>query len=381
MEDILRKLVAYHTVYDDEQSLHEALEYVAEFVKERGMYVEHFEHDGYESIFATVNPGVKRPKVLLAAHLDIVPADDDMFELRKANGKLYGRGVYDMKFALAAYLQVIDDIKDDLARFDIGLMVTCDEELARNQNSVYDLVNKGYCADVVVLPDGGRDWQIETMSKGIIVYTLEANGKSAHGSRPWEGDNAAFRMVGALQELLGHFRGHGPKTDTFNIGVIKGGEVFNKIPDYMRAEIEIRLSEPDSFELQRTRVTEICAKHGVTATIMATWPPVHNPLTSPYVQVFANCIEHVTGIKNTGFRSNGGNDARYFSQLGIPHIATYLPGGGFHASDEWISEKAFHQFREVLRLYLDQVAHTATSNSLLKAIENQPAHTNAQQAI
>src|ERR1043166_9191828 len=99
MEDILRKLVAFPTVTGDQTAAHEAIDYIAGFLTARGMHLERFDSNGYESVIATVRPGHKNPKVLLAAHLDVVPAPDEMFGMRLKDGKYIGRGVLDMKFA------------------------------------------------------------------------------------------------------------------------------------------------------------------------------------------------------------------------------------------------------------------------------------------
>src|ERR1051326_2061023 len=128
-EDILRKLIAFPTVSGDAEAMHQLLEYVSSFVTQRGMHVVWFKSNGFESIVATVKEGHKTPKVMLGAHADVVPAEAAMFTLRQEEGKYIGRGVLDMKFALASYLQIIDDIKDDLDAYDIGLMVTSDEEV------------------------------------------------------------------------------------------------------------------------------------------------------------------------------------------------------------------------------------------------------------
>jgi succinyl-diaminopimelate desuccinylase len=130
MFEILEKLVWFHTTADDEQSIFEALDYVSGYLIDRGMHVNRFESNGHESIVATVNPDTKTPKVMLAAHIDVVPAPDEMFAVRKEDGKLYGRGVLDMKFAIAAYMQLADELQNHLQDYDFGIMITSDEELA-----------------------------------------------------------------------------------------------------------------------------------------------------------------------------------------------------------------------------------------------------------
>src|SRR5918998_2694288 len=49
-----------------------------------------------------VRVGSGQPRILLHGHADVVPGNEDQFETREQNGELFGRGVYDMKGALAA---------------------------------------------------------------------------------------------------------------------------------------------------------------------------------------------------------------------------------------------------------------------------------------
>lgn len=368
MEEILTKLISFHSTSDDLQGRHEAIEYIAHFVSKRGMHTSRYEWDGHEALVATVTPNVKKVAVLLAAHVDVVPGDDDMFALQKANGKLYGRGVFDMKFAIAAYLAVIDELQERLHEYDIGIMITSDEEIGGKNgiDGTERLIREGYMADMVILPDGGRNWQLEESSKGVVRYKFEAKGKAGHASRPWEGESAITKLINLLHELQQRFVNQKADTDTFNIGEIAGGVAPNIIPDFATANIEIRLNEPSSLKQQEQNIGRLCQVHDVSYSREMLWNAVINDMTNSYVTQFAQCIEAVTGIKSGSIKSLGGSDARFFAERGIPYASTYLPGSGLHSADEWIEEKALYQFKEVLSQYLD-----ITARSKAPSIKNQ----------
>ena len=57
-----------------------------------------------------VRVGSGRPRILLHGHADVVPGDEDQFEVREQDGELFGRGVYDMKGALAAMMLAVEDL-------------------------------------------------------------------------------------------------------------------------------------------------------------------------------------------------------------------------------------------------------------------------------
>src|SRR5438876_614410 len=152
MRDILADLIAFPTVSGNLAASHEALDYIEHSLAQHGLHIQRHSWNGYPSLVATTQH-TKNPRVLLAAHLDVVPAPPELFKLTKRGGKFYGRGTCDMKFAIAAYLQLIDDLSEDLNAYDLGIMITADEEIG-GKDGVKALLEKGgYRADVCVLPD------------------------------------------------------------------------------------------------------------------------------------------------------------------------------------------------------------------------------------
>ena len=72
-------------------------------------------------------------------------------------------------------------------------MFTTDEELG-GENGVGELLKHGWSAGLAVIPDGGENWQVESAAKGPLRAEIVClAGRSAHGSRPWEGENAIAR--------------------------------------------------------------------------------------------------------------------------------------------------------------------------------------------
>src|SRR5689334_11916316 len=120
MESILRDLVAFRTVSGDHAAMEALLAYVEEYLRERGMHIKYLESNGFKTLIASTKPNAKRAKVMLAAHADVVTGSDGMFELREQDGSYFGRGVIDMKFAIAVYMQVIDDLKDTIGSYDFS---------------------------------------------------------------------------------------------------------------------------------------------------------------------------------------------------------------------------------------------------------------------
>lgn len=358
MKDILQRLVQFHTVASDPQAMHEAFDYIADFVIKRGMHVERFDVAGAESLVATVVPGRKTPKVLLAAHLDVVPAPDELFEVREENGRLYGRGTMDMKFAIAAYLQLIDDLQDRLEDYDIGLMITSDEEIGGP--GVESLIKEGYVPEVCILPDGGDNWQIQLHSKGFWYLRVSSHGKPAHGSRPWLGENAIYPLMDGLHAIRALFPQNEQETATVNIGSISGGKVINQVADYAEALVDVRFNHLEERDRLYDQVKAVCKKHNLTMDIVVEGDPTEFSLDDPYIGPFARAITEVTGITVKGSRTMGSNDARFFGAVGVPCVSLYPTGADHHGPEEWLAEQSLYDFKEVLGRYLDAVAMTAT---------------------
>lgn len=368
MQETLARLVEFPTVTSDREANNAALDYVGSYLQERGMYLQMFEHEGYRSLVATTQPDTKTPVAMLVGHVDVVPPNDErlseqLFQLREEDGKLYGRGVYDMKFGIAAYMQLVDDLKnrDELDRYDFGIMITTDEEVG-GENGVAKLVEAGYLPKVCILPDGGEDWQLETFAKGVANLTVQTAGESAHSSRPWEGDNALDKLD-ALKRAIKwrcavsrHFRRQGPKTDTCTVTRTDAGGDGNVIPETAEADIDIRFMKQASYDKLKSSLDRLVKKYDGHWTREIIGSPCINDLTNPYLQTFARVVESQLGVSCRGFMSRGATDGRYFSKAGVPCIITEPPGGERHNDNEWIEREGFFQYKDVLLEYLGNVA-------------------------
>lgn len=184
LDGILEDLVAFRTVTGDYEAAMGCLGYAEAYLKNQGMKVARHEFNGFPSLVATTRRA-KTPKVLLQSHIDVVAAPDSCFNIKRKGNKLFGRGVMDMKFATAVFLKIAGDLKDSLADYDFGIMLTSDEETG-GADGVKALLDAGYGAGVCLLPDAGKGWKLETSHKGCWIGCAKAKGVAAHGSKPWK---------------------------------------------------------------------------------------------------------------------------------------------------------------------------------------------------
>jgi len=355
MEEILRTLVSFPTITGHSQPAHELIEYVANFVRHRGMHIERYMSGGFESIVATTRPHDKTPTVLLAAHGDVVAAPDELFTMRHEDGKYFGRGVLDMKCALAAYLQVVDDLKDNIHDYNFGIAVSTDEEVG-GTNGVKKLLEEGYRPKVCIIPDGGDNWQVQISAKGLYIFEISAYGTSVHSSRHWEGVNAfnALRPVFAEVEKL--FGEQGPESNSLSFNIIKAGGSLSQVPDKATITMDVRTINGTEHVRIRQEVENICRKLGLELVIQTDSSPVYFDHTDRYIAPYISLIEQTIGTKVTGTNTLGTNDARFFAPLGIPCISFYPTGGNHHSSNEWVSTEAVEHMYAITKKYIETIA-------------------------
>jgi len=354
-ESILRDLIAIPTVTGNREAIREGMQYVDSFLSSRGMHVTRLEWNGVESLVATTR-NTKQPTVFLAAHIDVVAAPTHQFELQFKDGKYYGRGVLDMKGALAAYLGAVQQLQDDLKEYDFGIMIMSDEEVG-GLDGAANLAEAGFIPKVMVLPDGGlNNWDMEKFAKGIWWITLEASGKNAHGSRPWEGENAIETVITAVKEIQALFTGIGPETNTISLDVIQGGQAINQVPSSASASMDMRLVNFEEQKRIYAEVTKIAKRYNLTLTTEIEADPMINDITSSYLTLYKECTEEIIGRPINWVVSNAGNDGRFFVAKGADCAIAYPLGGGHHGGSEWLDGKALDQMQLLFVNYLKKVA-------------------------
>jgi acetylornithine deacetylase/succinyl-diaminopimelate desuccinylase-like protein len=352
--NVLSKLTAFPTITADRLPNDNCLDYVSNVLRNFGLKVVIEESNSYKSLYASTASS-KTPVILLQAHLDVVPAHSESFEMLEKDGKLYGRGVYDMKFAAACYLQLVEDLKDELGNYNFGIMFTTDEEVG-GVDGVGMLLDKGYGAAVCILPDGGNNWELETSCNGIWFVRLIAKGQSAHGSRPWEGENAINILLSTLEDIQRLFSLKKPSECTLTISQIHGGKAVNQVPDYAEAVLDMRFADTECYEEKRKEIEEIIIAHKLDHETISQVDCGHVDVNNPYIADFMRIAERCSGRSIGETHSFGSSDARFFAQHNIPTILMRPAGGGHHGENEWIDKAELLNFYEVLKAYVIETA-------------------------
>jgi len=120
--------------------------------------------------------------LMLNAHTDTVGVVGvrDPFLPRLDNGRLYGRGAYDMKGSLAACMLAVADAKRRNLRGDVILTAVADEEFASVGT---EAIATSVHAEGAIVTEP-TEMQVAVAHRGFVSLEIESHGRAAHGSRP-----------------------------------------------------------------------------------------------------------------------------------------------------------------------------------------------------
>lgn len=180
----------------------EAAAYVKEGLLHLGLDVTLVESaPGRPSVIGILHGTGGGRSLMLNGHLDTVGVDGmpDPFIPKLQDGRMYGRGAFDMKGGLAACLAAAKAVVDaKLAlRGNLVIAAVADEEYASIGTA--DVASRVAVDGAIVAEPTALDLCIA--HKGFVWLEVETTGRAAHGSRFHEGIDANMRMGRLLAQL------------------------------------------------------------------------------------------------------------------------------------------------------------------------------------
>ncbi len=345
-----------------------AVSVVEQYLKRYGIRYETFEKSSNRTnIVARVGNG--SPSLLVACHLDVVPAGDgwemNPFEPKITNGRIYGRGASDNKGQMASMLVLIRFLKENESKLrgTFILIGAADEERGSAFGLEYLLSECNTSADYAIIPDVSHNMRlIDISEKGNLFLEIISYGRQAHGSTPEKGINAIWNMIELLSELkevkfnLTSHPLHTPPT--MNLGGIQGGAAPNIVPGKCRASLDIRYlpGEKKQNIIDKINETfEAVKKKNNTAnfelTTIQDLPPTEVPANNPLVKLITRHTEAVLGVKPEAKGLSGTTVVKQLLQKGITAVG-FGPGdeGQAHVANESISIQELKDFAVIMGL-------------------------------
>ena len=353
MQKLLEKLISFESDQYHSIKIKKCFDYVVDDLRKAGLKLKTYSSNGKPSLIAG-RKLKKHYRYILNGHLDVVPADyKNAFKPVVKNSRLYGRGAADMKGPDAVLIELMKDA--DLKNADVGLMLNSDEEIGGYNGADYLLNKKGYSCDCVVVPDGGDNFRLVLAEKGVIQMKITARGKAAHGSRPWLGENAIEKLLNIFREIKKEVPNTYPENrwlPTVNLGLIKGGDVINKVPD--RAQMYLDFRYPRPFQKQKilNLLKETCRNDkSVRYAVVSEGAVMVTPKNDKYIKkIIKTAKKQKIKLKTT--KEHGASDGRFFSAKGIPVIMFKPVCSQPHIDNEWIDLKSLDKFYRILKDFL-----------------------------
>ncbi len=244
------------------------------------------------SLLVRLNQNATGPKLALIGHTDVVPTQHDG-PPRVEGDRLYGPGASDMKSGLTLMLGLVKSpvvpacpltlifYAGEEGRFDdneLGCVIEAQPELRQLD---------------FALALEPTDNQLQLGCGGSIQAQVEYRGRSAHSSRPWQGDNAFYKAV----DLLVKLRSMAPEPRTVdgltwmtsvNATLIHGGRAPNVIPDEIGINLNARYAPGQSAAEVETRLKDL-AGPDATVTLLDVSPPAPPHKNHLLIQLLRDC--------------------------------------------------------------------------------------------
>jgi succinyl-diaminopimelate desuccinylase len=343
---LTERLVGYDTSHAE--GIRQCAGFVKGWLDSREVESEQLDIRGLPVTTAAVGPE-GAPTVLLHGHIDVVPGREEQFEPRIDGDKLFGRGAYDMKGALAALLLAVAELREQ-SDVRVRLGIVPDEESEEEVDRGGDLlVSEGFVGDFAITGEP-TDMHIGVAAKGVLAMRIEVSGRSAHGATPWLGDNAILRALEVFRgiESLPFASRSSELFDrpSINLGRILGGDALNKVPDTCFIDVDVRyLPEQDPDEI-RAEVTGLADDARIVSSFSR--PPAMVDPQLVYVRALCEAAahHHADGVTSVG--RDGASDAVSFLRVGIPAVEFGPLGAGHHGPDEWVSISSLASYRRAI---------------------------------
>lgn len=325
--------------------------YCAEWLKQRGLTITLFENEGLMSLVCMVNEEKESPTIILNGHVDVVSAASEGFSPRIEEGKLFGRGSYDMLGSVAAMMHAMVDLSKMDLQAKIMLCLVPDEERG-GFNGTGFLVDQGYRGDIAICGEP-TNFKIAVQAKGVLQLKMTVHGIAAHGSRPWLGENAilkamkyceAIEAIEVIQKTNLFFR-----RPSFNLAKIEAGNAINQVPDQCTAHLDIRyLPGEDVNEI----IAQIQRKApDANLEILTHGAPVLTDGDHPYLIQLKKVTEQLLNRKIEFFGQDGTADTRFYANYRIPAIEFGPVGAGHHGPNEYVEIDSLYSYKEILKQF------------------------------
>ena len=335
-----------------------ALDIVSAHLSRLGFDCQRLAFENIDNLYARI--GRDKPFLCFAGHTDVVPIGDlaqwdyPPFDAQIIDNRLYGRGVSDMKGAIAAFMAACAlylKKHGSPRKGSLGLLITGDEEaeaLYGTKEVLAHITQKGEVIDDCLVGEPSNPERlgeaIKIGRRGSLNIDLEVYGQQGHAANPHLARNPLpfmGKILAALADItLDKGMEHFIPSNLEITSIDTGNEVRNVIPASCRAQMNIRynpLHTASSLEAKLRKIIDgFCLSEDKIDYQLTTASNGMPFLTKPcaFSDLVREIVHQKTGMMPEMATNGGTSDARYIKDYASV-VEFGLTTQTIHKVNEW----------------------------------------------
>jgi acetylornithine deacetylase len=332
--------------------------YVAASFTRAGLEPRRYEPEpGRVSVVGTLAGSGGGHSLMLNAHHDTVGVIgmSEPFSGAVRDGKLYGRGAYDMKGSLAAGMAAAKALVDSGARLRGDLLVAAVADEEYGSIGTADLCEKlKVDAAIVTEPTALK---VCLAHKGYLWIKVEIAGRAAHGSKFELGVDANMRMgrfLAELEKLERELRVRAPHPlvgpPSLHAAMLNGGSGLSTYAAQCTLQIERRTvpGESEASVMAELRAIAERLPFEVTLRPFFVREPFEVDRDAAIVRCVGSAASAALGAEPVYFGDTPWMDSALLSAAGVETVVIGPAGAGAHADVEWVDLESVEKLAEIL---------------------------------
>jgi acetylornithine deacetylase len=341
----------------------EIASFIAGSLRECGLTAEIFEPEpGRTSVVGRLAGAGGGRSLMLNAHCDTVDVRGmaEPFSGAIRDGKLHGRGSFDMKGSLAACMAAAKAIRDAgvKLRGDVVVAAVADEEYG--SLGTRDLIGRVKVDGAIVTEPTALE--VCLAHKGYLWIEVVVEGRAAHGSKFELGVDANMKMglfLARLAVLERDLRARKPHSlvgpPSLHAALLNGGAGLSTYAPSCALHIERRTVPGETpalatAEIQRI-VDELAREDGdfhATVKCYFARDPFEVAEDAGIVRAVDRAAEKVRGRKPAHIGDTPWMDAALLQAAGVETVVLGAAGAGAHSDVEWVDVESVVKLAEIL---------------------------------
>ncbi|ASF40519.1 acetylornithine deacetylase [Halobacillus halophilus] len=393
---LLQRLVQADSTQGNEA---EAQAVVIETLKELGMTIDRWDPDEEEvrkhPYFASSRENFKGSpnvvgvqqgtgegrSIIFNGHIDVVPAGDrtqwehDPYSGKVIDGRMYGRGVTDMKGGNVSMLLALKVLKNLGIRLkgDVIFQSVIEEE--SGGTGTLAAVMKGYKAEAALIPEP-TNMKIFPKQQGSMWFRIYVKGRSAHGGTRYQGVSAIEKSMMVIDHIRQLEKQRNDQINDplyqnipipipINVGKIEGGDWPSSVADLVKIEGRMGISPEETIENAKAEMENWLKQlkdkdpwfeeHPTTLEWFgARWLPGAMDQEHPFMNTLVAGYRNVLGADPVIEASPWGTDGGLLTEAGKTPSLVFGPGVTemAHYPNEYIEMDKVFEAAEIMALTL-----------------------------